>query len=560
MAALSTVVEAQNQDNIWLFGYDYTPGGPKEGIRFQFDDSLVISYEERAMEFYSTSTCISDSSGNLLLYSNGCYVENSEGMEVEGSSGLNPGILYDLYCSIGSGYNLPTGMMVLPDPVNTALKHFFHYPLVNTQNSVTKNLLHTLVDLSANGGLGTTVFKNQPIIFDTISYDGMHAVKHANGRDWWVLIPKHQSDKYYALLLTSYGISVNEQSLGEPTWSGAGGQMTFSPDGSKMARFNTRDDLRIFDFDRCTGTLSKPIFIPIEDNADNEFFAGLAWSADGRYLYAAEIKRILQFDTWVADIAASMTIVAERPPSPSPNLAYLELGSDGYIYCRPLGGQFFMHRINHPEREGVACEVQQSYYELEYPYVNLPHFPNYRLGPMDGSPCDTLGLDNQALAGWRYDKTGGLGVDFTSVSWYEPVNWWWDFGDGTQSTERNPAHNYPAPGAFEVCLTVSNQYGSDTKCKWVWVSTVGNNSPQEEAGAVVMYPNPTTGILQWSNLPEGESTTVRVQDALGRVCVERETLEAIIDLSGLPDGVYFVALIGKDGLCLTSKALILAKK
>ncbi|MDO8366822.1 MAG: PKD domain-containing protein [Saprospiraceae bacterium] len=559
MAALSTVVEAQKQDNIWLFGYDYTPGGLKEGFRFRFDDSLVISYEGRAMDFVTTSACISDSSGNLLLYSNGCYIENADGMEVEGSSGLNPGILYDLFCDHGYGYNIPTGMMAIPDPADTALYHFFHYPLVGNAYSTFKNLLHTSVDVTANGGLGAVVTKNVPIVFDTISPDGMHAVKHANGRDWWIIVAKWYSNSYYTILFATEGLSVQKQIIGEPTWSGAGGQMTFSPDGSKLARFNTRDDLRVFDFDRCTGTLSNPVFIPIQDNADNELFAGLAWSADGRYLYAGEVKRILQFDMWASDIASSKSIVAERV-APGPHLAYLEIGSDGYIYCIPPGGQKFMHRIKQPERGGLACEVQQSYYELEYPYGNLPHFPNFRLGPIDGSSCDTLGLDNHPLAGWRYDKTGGLGVDFTSVSWYEPDTWWWDFGDGTQSTERNPAHSFPAPGAYEVCLTVSNQYGSDTKCKWVWVSTVGSSSPQELAEPVVFYPNPTTGILQWSGLLEAESTTVRVNDALGRLCFERETSEASIDLSRLPDGVYFVALFGKDGQYLTSKALILAKK
>jgi hypothetical protein len=558
-------IHAQKQDNIWIFGYDYNQGGLKEGIRFQFDDSLVISYEGRAMEFYTTSACLSDSSGNLLLYSNGCYIENADGAEVEGSSGLNPGILYDIYCSVGAGYNIPMGMIVLPDPLNTALKHFFHYPLVNTQNSVTKNLLHTLVDLAANGGLGTTVYKNQPVIFDTISYDGMHAVRHANGRDWWVIASKYQSDKYYALLLTPYGISVNEQSIGEPTWSGAGGQMTFSPDGTKMARFNTRDDLRIFDFDRCMGTLSNPIFIPVEDNADNEFFAGLAWSADGRYLYAAEIKRILQFDTWASDIAASMTIVAERPPSPAPTLAYLELGPDGYIYGKSVGGEWCVHRIKHPERGGLASEVQQCYYNLDYPYINLPHFPNFRLGPIDGSSCDTLGLDNHPLAGWRYNKTGGLGVDFTSVSWYEPDTWWWDFGDpasgaSNQTAERNPSHDFSAPGAYEVCLTVSNQYGSDTKCKWVWVSTVGTDEGAGLEDEWRLFPNPTTGLVQWSGLSEGESTTVRVTDALGRLCFEQETTESRADLGGLPDGVYFVTLrLRGNGGLVAAKVVILVK-
>jgi hypothetical protein len=562
MAGFSPIVEGQKQDNVWVFGYRFSQSILANGIFFHFDDSLKISYEPKPMDFYTTSACISDSSGNLLLYSNGCYIADAEGVEVEGSSGLNPGILYDIFCTDDIGYNIPTGMIAVSDPANISLKHFFHFPLVGNSNSTYKNLLHTSVDLAANGGLGVVINKNTPIIFDTISPDGLHAVKHANGRDWWIMAAKRYSNKYYTTLLAPGVLSVNEQSIGEPTWSGAGGEMTFSPDGSKLARFNTRDDLRIFDFNRCTGELSNPVFIPIADNADNELFAGLAWSADGRYLYAGEAKRILQFDMWASDIAASITNVAERVP-PSPHLAYLELGPDGYIYGRSVGGDWRLHRIKYPERGGLSCEVQQSYYYLDFPFVNLPHFPNYRLGPLDGSPCDTLGLDNHPLAGWRYDKTGGLGVDFTSVSWYEPETWWWDFGDpasgsSNQTSERNPVHTFSAPGAYEVCLTVSNQNGSDTKCRWVWLNTVSTDNPEVIENQIVFYPNPTTGLLQWSGTT-GEMVTVRVFDQLGVLAKAQNVNGAQLDLGELPNGLYFVQIRGADGALLTTQKVTLFK-
>lgn len=33
--------------------------------------------------------------------------------------------------------------------------------------------------------------------------------------------------------------------------------------------------------------------------------------------------------------------------------------------------------------------------------ITMPNYPNYRLGPLDGSPCDTLGLNNIPLAAFR---------------------------------------------------------------------------------------------------------------------------------------------------------------
>ena len=39
------------------------------------------------------------------------------------------------------------------------------------------------------------------------------------------------------------------------------------------------------------------------------------------------------------------------------------------------------------------------------------------------------------------------------------VSWEWDFGDGSSSTERNPAHVYEAPGTYTVSLTVTDNDG-----------------------------------------------------------------------------------------------------
>ncbi len=41
-------------------------------------------------------------------------------------------------------------------------------------------------------------------------------------------------------------------------------------------------------------------------------------------------------------------------------------------------------------------------------------------------------------------------------------NWKWDFGDGTTSTDLNPAHKYKVNGRYEVKLTVSNTTGNDS--------------------------------------------------------------------------------------------------
>lgn len=55
-------------------------------------------------------------------------------------------------------------------------------------------------------------------------------------------------------------------------------------------------------------------------------------------------------------------------------------------------------------------------------------------------------------------------VSFADTSrGYVPMNYAWDFGDGTTSDRQNPTHTYKNDGEYTVSLTVTNQYGSDTK-------------------------------------------------------------------------------------------------
>ena len=248
-------------------------------------------------------------------------------------------------------------MILLPNPSNTNLYDLFHLPFDDTPNGTFfYALMHSQFDMQANNGNGTTVFKNQILVSDALHYDGIHAVRHANGRDWWIVAAKEYSNKYYLILLTPTGTEVFEQEIGDATIDEAQGQIAFSPDGTKLARYNCRDDLRIFDFDRCTGTLSNSVFVAMANDADIELLSGMAWSADSRYIYCAENLRLLQFDAWAPDIGASMQVVAEAEPAVCPfsgSIGFMELGPDGIIYNRPYNGQNCMHRILHPERPGL---------------------------------------------------------------------------------------------------------------------------------------------------------------------------------------------------------------
>jgi gliding motility-associated-like protein len=62
-------------------------------------------------------------------------------------------------------------------------------------------------------------------------------------------------------------------------------------------------------------------------------------------------------------------------------------------------------------------------------------------------------------ANFKSDVTQGcfpLTVNFTDMSTGSPNDWKWDFGNGNTSTIQNPSAVFPAPGQYNVSLTISN--------------------------------------------------------------------------------------------------------
>lgn len=67
-----------------------------------------------------------------------------------------------------------------------------------------------------------------------------------------------------------------------------------------------------------------------------------------------------------------------------------------------------------------------------------------------------------------------LTVSFADTSrGFSPMEYHWDFGDGSISDRQNPTHTYTADGEYSVRLTVTNIYGSDTRVEPAYIR-IGN--------------------------------------------------------------------------------------
>ena len=89
-----------------------------------------------------------------------------------------------------------------------------------------------------------------------------------------------------------------------------------------------------------------------------------------------------------------------------------------------------------------------------------------------------LELENPPIADFTATPTTvyvGETVSFTDMSTNNPTSWNWSFSGGTptSSTTQNPQIVYNSPGTYNVSLTVSNAFGTDTKTKtdYIHVST-----------------------------------------------------------------------------------------
>ena len=179
----------------------------------------------------------------------------------------------------------------------------------------------------------------------------------------------------------------------------------------------------------------------------------------------------------------------------------MKLGPDGRIYVFPSTAQNRMISvIDNPIESGVSCNVKQHSILMNTSFTRtVPNMPEFRLGPQDGSPCDTLGIDNHPIAKYRYepDTIDHLRIRFTDLSYFRPETWSWDFGDGSlKENIRHPYHTYEKNGTYEVCLTVSNENSSNTSCRTI---TIGTSSVYDGTTATVavitLFPNPVQDYL-----------------------------------------------------------------
>ena len=508
----------------------------------------VTDIGNKAVNLDSNNTSISDSSGNLLFFTNGERVYNKNYSTMDNGAEL---------ITNGDGYGcvFSQGSLIIPKPGSNHIYFLFQIEYKSTGSGVIgTSLFRNTIDMSFNNGLGKVIEKRHLLINDTLAIAELNAVKHANGRDWWVVVPRDESDRYHVLYISDQDTTqIHESITGQTVLDGLG-QTVFSPDGNTYIRGTDRSFIEpykidIYDFDRCAGMLSNHRSGAFDSVG---FGVGVAVSPNSRYLYVSHTQFLFQYDLTAPDIFASEILVATHDESVSGNyptyLFYAQSAPDGRIYINSRGSSFRMHVLNHPNRSIDSCDFVQDGIELAYFNATVPTFPNYRLGPVDGSSCDTLGIDNHPLCNWRWeqeDTLHPLRITFTDLSAYQPSKWFWTFGDGASSYEQYPFHTYIHEGIFTVCLIVSNEFSRDTFCQVINLTTSGTSSSPSLLESIAVRPNPFGSLLYFdmgAGLPE---TVITLYDITGRVALRQKAYSGLneINTTNLPSGMYFWQIV-----------------
>lgn len=248
------------------------------------------------------------------------------------------------------------------------------------------------------------ISQNNIVMNDTSASGDMQACRHANGRDWWLIKPGIYEDEYYVGLLSPTGIS-GMQKITIPNIIHRGQFETysyFSFDGLKFLHFTGKryKYLHEYDFDRCTGTLSNPIVHDLTDSIPWGDHNACTISPDGSKLY---IRRslwpdsnlnfaLLQYDllsaTWT-NLSSSITASPQLTPNGKEILLSSRINLSDTSY-RTLS------RISQPNLPGEACDLvlHTDTMQNTITFISPSNFANFRLGPIDGSACDTLGINS----------------------------------------------------------------------------------------------------------------------------------------------------------------------
>ena len=315
---------AQGEDNIWYFG---NRGG------IEFNTGTVSPLGDSVMNAFEGCDTVCNADGELLFYTNGTEVYNRNHLVMSNGTDLLGGFS-------------STHTLIVPKPGDANIYYIFTVDDFGD----TDGLRYSEVDLSLNGGLGN-VTGNKNILLATPVTEKIAAIYNWLEDSYWLVARRWESDAFISYKITSSGIaetpvvSTTNEFVGLSPPSGSpledfdlgrsGGQMKFSPDGTKLALARgVENRFIIYDFDKLSGNISNPQLLYVNPTIDDygQSAYGVEFSPNGRFVYFGQAGNgIFQYDLEAGstlDIINSQIIINDAPEG----LGSFQLATNNKIY------------------------------------------------------------------------------------------------------------------------------------------------------------------------------------------------------------------------------------
>ena len=488
--------------NIWYFGV-------KAGVDFN-SGSPPTALLNSQMWLLDVAGCasIADSNGNLLFYSDGITIWNKNHSPMQNGQDM--------------GQWSTQGAMIVPQPGSNHLYYFFNF----RWDDFNYDFQYSVIDMNLHNGNGGVVPTQKNIRLFANSTNHLSAVRHANGKDVWVLAHKYQSDYYYAYLVTADSLNHTPViSQAGNVFNSSEGYMKISPDGKKVAaaEFNNGNDPDFFDlldFNNETGVVNDSAIV---HDAGSHFY-GVEFSPDNSKLYTKGLLYIYQYNLNAGspqDILNSKVLIGNTN---SFNGA-LQLGPDGKIYS---GSEYYLSVINRPNELGLGCDfvLDDVYLGGRLTGGGLPSFiQSYLNDPSFSTQNNCLG----DATTFEITETNGIDSVF------------WKFNDfpnqpNDTSTLFSPVYTFSHADTFDVSLTAYSGLLEKTVTQAVIIHPL----PQPQLGNDTLFCDTSFSITldancnavsyfwnTWATTPEitvGDTGTYWVKAINAEGCINYDTI------------------------------------